>query len=131
MGHLGLTPQFVNAFGGMKVQARTQEEQDKLKSDAMKLQSLGAFALVLECIPSSIAQEISKTLQIPTIGIGAGPYTDGQVLVLQDLLGFDAAFNPKFLRKYLNGQELFLKAFNQFHQDVRECQFPNDKETYT
>jgi len=131
MGHLGLTPQFVNAFGGMKVQATSPEAQDRLVSDAKKFEDAGAFSLVLECVPSKIAETTTNLLQIPTIGIGAGPSTDGQVLVLQDLLGFNPTFKPKFLRTYLNGYELFQKAFEQFHSDVVEQKFPNEKESYS
>ena len=131
MGHLGLTPQFVNAFGGMKVQAKTPEAQDLLLTDAKKFEEAGAFALVLECVPSLIAGKVTRTLAIPTIGIGAGPNVDGQVLVLQDLLGFDPGFKPKFLRQYLSGRTLFSEAFNRFHEDVITGQFPNDEETYS
>lgn len=131
MGHLGLTPQFVNAFGGMKVQATSPEAQDKLVSDAKKFEAAGAFSLVLECVPSTIAETTTKMLKIPTIGIGAGPSTDGQVLVLQDMLGLDPSFKPKFLRQYLNGYELMQNAFKQFHQDVIEQKFPNEKESYS
>ena len=131
MGHLGLTPQFVNAFGGMKVQAKTHEEQDRLLNDSKKFQDLGAFSLVLECVPSSIATTITQKLQIPTIGIGAGHEVDGQVLVLQDLLGFNPGFKPKFLRTYLNGHELFKTAFENYAKDVQNGSFPNEKESYS
>jgi 3-methyl-2-oxobutanoate hydroxymethyltransferase len=131
MGHLGLTPQFVNAFGGMKVQATSPEAQDKLVADAKKFEDAGAFSLVLECVPSKIAETTTKLLKIPTIGIGAGPSVDGQVLVLQDLLGFNPSFKPKFLRQYLNGYELFQGAFAKFHEDVTQGQFPNEKESYS
>lgn len=130
MGHLGLTPQFVNAFGGMKVQAKTKEEQDLLLNEARKFQDCGAFSLVLECVPREIAAKVTNSLQIPTIGIGAGADVDGQVLVLQDLLGFSPSFKPKFLRQYLNGYELFKTAFTQFHEDVIGLKFPNEKESY-
>lgn len=131
MGHLGLTPQFVNAFGGMKVQATSPETQDKLLKDAKKFESLGAFSLVLECVPTKIGTLATQALKIPTIGIGAGPETDGQVLVLQDLLGFNPGFKPKFLRQYLNGHELFTAAFKKFHDDVVQKEFPNEKESYS
>lgn len=131
MGHLGLTPQFVNAFGGMKVQAKTLEEQDVLLQDAKKFEELGAFSLVLECVPSSIASRITALLKIPTIGIGAGSGVDGQVLVLQDLLGFNPSFKPKFLKTYLNGYEQFQKAFATFHDEVQGGVYPNDSESYS
>jgi 3-methyl-2-oxobutanoate hydroxymethyltransferase len=131
MGHLGLTPQFVNAFGGMKVQAKTPEEQDVLIQDAKKFEDLGAFSLVLECVPSSVAAKITSLIKIPTIGIGAGSEVDGQVLVLQDLLGFNPAFKPKFLKTYLNGYELFQSAFSKFHEEVQGGIYPSDKESYS
>ena len=130
MGHLGLTPQFVNAFGGMKVQAKTAEEQDVLFQEAVAFEKLGAFSLVLECIPAEIATKISKRLTIPTIGIGAGVGCDGQVLVLQDLLGFNPDFKPKFLRRYANGFEVFQSAFAQFNQDVKSGAYPSEEESY-
>jgi 3-methyl-2-oxobutanoate hydroxymethyltransferase len=131
MGHLGLTPQFVNQLGGMKVQATSSEAQDLLMKDAKAFEDAGAFSLVLECVPNSIAKTVSELLSISTIGIGAGPHTDGQVLVLQDLLGFNPGFKPKFLRQYLGGYELFKGAFEQFHRDVTQGTFPNEKESYT
>jgi 3-methyl-2-oxobutanoate hydroxymethyltransferase len=131
MGHLGLTPQFVNAFGGMKVQARSEADQDRMFEEAREIEKLGAFSLVLECVPSDIAARISKALSIPVIGIGAGAEVDGQVLVLQDLLGFNPGFKPKVLRTYLNGYELFGSAFARFANDVREGRFPSKEESYT
>ncbi len=131
MGHLGLTPQFVNAFGGMKVQATTPEQQDWLVQDAKTYEKCGAFSLVLECVPQTIATKTTSLLSIPTIGIGAGVNVDGQVLVLQDLLGFNPGFKPKFLRSYLNGYELFQDAFKKFHDDVTEKRFPSDQESYS
>lgn len=131
MGHLGLTPQFVNAFGGMKVQAKTQEAQERLIEDAGRFQNAGAFSLVLECVPSLIAARIASLLSIPVIGIGAGPDVDGQVLVLQDLLGFNPGFKPKFLRTYLNSEELFKGAFEKFHEEVVSGEFPNRGESYS
>jgi len=130
MGHLGLTPQFVNAFGGMKVQAKTAEEQERLLQDAKTFERCGAFALVLECIPSSIAARLTGALSIPTIGIGAGREVDGQVLVLQDMLGFNPGFKPRFLRTYLDGKGLFLDAFRSFHEDVTLLEFPTEQESY-
>jgi 3-methyl-2-oxobutanoate hydroxymethyltransferase len=130
VGHLGLTPQFVNAFGGMRVQAKTEEEQEAMLADAIEYERLGACLLVLECVPSSIAARIARALRIPVVGIGAGAEVDGQVLVLQDLLGFDPGFKPKFLRRYMDGHSLFKEAFSRFSTDVREGTFPNEEEQY-
>ena len=130
MGHLGLTPQFVNAFGGHKLQGRTEETQEKLISDAKKLEQAGCFSLVLECIPSCLTKSITDAISIPTIGIGAGPDTDGQVLVMQDMLGMSKDFKPRFLRKYLNGHKLLTSAFNEFHNDVVNNEFPSIEESY-
>jgi 3-methyl-2-oxobutanoate hydroxymethyltransferase len=130
MGHLGLTPQFVNAFGGMKVQAKSAEDQDRMLADALEFERLGAFSLVLECVPAEIAEKIASALKIPVIGIGAGVGVDGQVLVLQDLLGFNPGFKPKFLRRYLNGYEQFLGAFERFSGDVRSGDYPSKEESY-
>jgi 3-methyl-2-oxobutanoate hydroxymethyltransferase len=107
MGHLGLTPQFINVLGGYKVQGKTHESAEHLKADALLLQQSGCFAVVLECVPINVAKEISELLAIPTIGIGAGPYTDGQVLVFQDLLGLNPSFKPKFVKAFINGQQSF------------------------
>ncbi len=130
MGHLGLTPQFVHSFGGFKVQARTEDAAEALKKQALLLQEAGCFALVLEAVPSQLAEKVTQQLDIPTIGIGAGPFTDGQVLVMQDLLGMNNEFKPKFLRTYLNGHELFLNSFNQFNQTVKDNSFPSIEESY-
>ncbi|MGZ3791881.1 MAG: 3-methyl-2-oxobutanoate hydroxymethyltransferase [Bdellovibrio sp.] len=130
MGHLGLTPQSVNQLGGFKVQGRDEKAQTKIMEQAMQLQDAGAFSVVLECVPSKLAKEISATLEIPTIGIGAGPYCDGQVLVLQDMLGMNENFKPKFLKKYFNGFETMKNVFNKYHQEVSEVAFPTEKESY-
>ncbi|WP_395374314.1 3-methyl-2-oxobutanoate hydroxymethyltransferase [Marinicella sp. W31] len=130
MGHLGLTPQSVNALGGFKVQARNQAEQDKLKKDSLLAQQCGCFSLVLECVPQQIAADITALLEIPTIGIGAGVHVDGQVLVLQDMLGMSGAFKPKFLRQYLDGEQLILQAMNAYAADVKSQQFPSTEESY-
>ncbi|HEY8271105.1 MAG TPA: 3-methyl-2-oxobutanoate hydroxymethyltransferase [Pseudobdellovibrionaceae bacterium] len=131
MGHLGLTPQSVNQLGGFKVQGRDEKAQALIKQYAHQLQDAGCFGVVLECVPSHLAQEISQELEIPTIGIGAGLACDGQVLVLQDMLGMNEGFSPKFLRKYFNGFEEIKKAFNKFHSDVIHKEFPNEKESYS
>ena len=130
MGHLGLTPQSIHQLGGFKVQGREKKAAEKLLQQALALQEAGCFAIALECVPSSLAKKITEALEIPTIGIGAGPDTSGQVLVLQDLLGMDSEFKPKFLKQYLNGFELIQSALNQYHQEVTELKFPTEKESY-
>lgn len=130
MGHLGLTPQSINQFGSYKLRAKEQEEAEKLKKDAQLLQELGCFALVLEKIPSQLAQEVSESLYIPTIGIGAGKYCDGQVLVYQDFVGMNEGFQPKFLRKYLNLYSEITGAVQQYVSDVKTQDFPNEQESY-
>ncbi len=124
MGHLGLTPQSVNLFGGYRVQGRSASEAAQLRADAQRLEELGAFAVVLECIPAELAKTVTEERAIPTIGIGAGPHTSGQVLVLTDLLGFDEHFHPKFARRYFDGHGIVLGAVNEFARDVREARFP-------
>ncbi len=131
MGHLGLTPQSVNQLGGFRVQGRGADAGDKLKSQALACENSGCFSLVLECVPERLAAEITKSLQIATIGIGAGAQTDGQVLVMQDLLGLSADFKPKFVRRYLDGQQLWLDAFNRYATDVRRGRFPLADESYS
>ncbi|MFW0097093.1 MAG: 3-methyl-2-oxobutanoate hydroxymethyltransferase [Coxiella endosymbiont of Haemaphysalis qinghaiensis] len=128
MGHLGLTPQSIHAIGGFKVQGKNQSAADKLKKDAKALADAGCFALVLECVPSNLAKEITNSIVIPTIGIGAGPHTSGQVLVLQDLLGMNSQFKPKYLKKFLNGFELIKDALNDFNKEVKASAFPNIEE---
>lgn len=130
MGHLGLTPQHVHGLGGYKVQGRSEDSANRIEADALTLQELGVFSIVLECLPTSLAARLSKKLIVPTIGIGAGPDTDGQVLVLQDLLGLNVDMKPKFVRNYLNGQELVQSAFEKFHSDVVSGQFPGPQESY-
>lgn len=125
MGHLGLTPQSIHTLGGFKVQAKEQRQAELLQSHALQLQESGCFALVLECIPTHTAKAVSDALKIPTIGIGAGPDTDGQVLVLQDLLGLDADFQPKFSKQYLKGFELIQSALQSYHQEVTKQHFPS------
>jgi len=130
MGHLGLTPQSFHQLGGNKVQAKLQEEQKQLMADAKNLQAAGCFALVLECVPKSIAKQISLELEIPTIGIGAGNDTDGQVLVWQDLLGLNENFKPKFLRKFHNLSKEVKEALTHYHQSVVEKKFPSEQESF-
>ncbi|HNY11544.1 MAG TPA: 3-methyl-2-oxobutanoate hydroxymethyltransferase [Candidatus Wallbacteria bacterium] len=130
MGHLGLTPQSVNGLGGYKVQGGSDAARDAIMRDAEKLEKLGAFLIVLECVPAVLAGDISKNLNIPVIGIGAGPKTDGQVLVLQDMLGLTGEFKPKFLRKYLDGSAIFKAAIENYHKDVVSGSFPDESESY-
>ena len=128
MGHLGLTPQSVNQFGGYRVQGRAPADAQRLRREAQKLEELGAFAVVLECVPALLATKITEERAIPTIGIGAGVGTSGQVLVLSDLLGLDAQFQPRFVRRYAEGHALVRDAVNQFARDVRAAQFPAREE---
>lgn len=123
MGHLGLTPQSVNALGGYRTQGRVPEEARRLAAQAEELQALGCFALVLECVPAGLAAEITVSLRIPVIGIGAGPRTDGQVLVMQDLLGLYGE-PPSFVRKYLDGRRLAAGALDAFDAEVKSGAFP-------
>jgi 3-methyl-2-oxobutanoate hydroxymethyltransferase len=131
MGHLGLTPQSVNQLGGYRVQGRGETAGHRLIEEAQACEQAGCFALVLECVPDELAAEITKTLSIPTIGIGAGPQTDGQVLVMQDLLGLSSDFKPRFVRKYLDGKRLWQDAFNAYANDVKSGNFPAADESYS
>jgi len=128
MGHLGLTPQSVNQLGGYRLQGRSEAEAAQLRSDAQRLEELGAFSLVLECVPAGLAAAVTQARGIPVIGIGAGADTSGQVLVLNDLLGLDAGFRPRFARRYRNGHEDILAALNEFAGDVRAARFPAREE---
>jgi 3-methyl-2-oxobutanoate hydroxymethyltransferase len=130
MGHLGLMPQSIYKFGTYVVRAKEEEEADKLKKDALLLQEAGCFAIVLEKIPAKLATKVSQLLHIPTIGIGAGAGTDGQVLVLHDMLGITTEFSPRFLRRYLNLAEEINTAVSQYITDVKSLDFPNEKEQY-
>ena len=130
MGHLGLTPQSVNQLGGYRVQGRGDEAAEVLREEALACERAGCFALVLECVPDELATEITASLSIPTIGIGAGAGTDGQVLVMQDLLGLSSDFKPKFVRRYLDGRKLWQEAFNAYANDVKNGQFPATDESY-
>jgi 3-methyl-2-oxobutanoate hydroxymethyltransferase len=130
MGHLGLTPQSIYKFGTYTVRAREEEEAEKLMEDALMLEKLGCFAVVLEKIPAELTQKVAKALRIPTIGIGAGAAADGQVLVIHDLLGMTHEFNPRFLRRYMNLYEEMNVAIGQYVNDVKNKDFPNDSEQY-
>lgn len=130
MGHLGLTPQSIYKFGTYTVRAKEEEEAAKLKADALKLQELGCFAIVLEKIPAKLAKEVTESLRIPTIGIGAGKHCDGQVLVIHDMLGINKEFKPRFLRQYADLHTTMHDAFQNYISDVKAHAFPNDKEQY-
>jgi 3-methyl-2-oxobutanoate hydroxymethyltransferase len=131
MGHLGLTPQSVHQLGGFRVQGRDEEQAETLLKDALSLEKLGCFAVVLECVPARVARLITEKLKIPTIGIGAGVDVDGQVLVMQDMLSMNQGFKPKFLRAYFAGESSLKDAFDRFHKDVVAGAFPNESESYT
>ena len=130
MGHLGLTPQSVHACGGHRIQGRNASQAAQILDSAKRLQQAGCFALVLECTPRPLARRITEALAIPTIGIGAGADTDGQVLVLQDMLGMDPEFKPKFLRHYADGCSMVRSAVDRFAQDIRARTFPAKTESY-
>ena len=130
MGHLGMTPQFVHRFGGYKVQGREEPQAERVVADAKVLETAGAFALVLEAIPATLAQSVTRAVSIPTIGIGAGPHCDGQVLVLYDLLGLFDEFVPKFVKPYAHLKADALQALRRFKEEVERQKFPTDEESY-
>jgi 3-methyl-2-oxobutanoate hydroxymethyltransferase len=130
MGHLGLIPQSIYKFGTYAVRAKEEAEAQKLRDDAKLLQELGCFAIVLEKIPALFAKEVSESLYIPTIGIGAGKYCDGQVLVTHDMLGINKEFSPRFLRRYANLYDQIFSATENYIKDVKNNDFPNDQEQY-
>lgn len=130
MGHLGLVPQSIYKFGTYAVRAKEEAEADKLRSDAKLLQELGCFGMVLEKIPAALAKEVTESVQIPTIGIGAGQNCDGQVLVVHDMLGLTKGFTPRFLRRYLNLFETIENAVQGYIKDVKAKDFPNEQEQY-
>ena len=131
VAHLGLTPQSIHAFGGFKVQGKTEEAAKKLLDDAMAVQKAGAFCVVLECVPARLAEIVTKGLEIPTIGIGAGNVCDGQVLVYQDMLGMFSDFTPKFVKKFANVGEIMKEAFSAYCKEVAEGSFPAEEHEYT
>ncbi len=131
VGHVGLTPQSVHAMGGFKVQGRSQEGADQVLRDAMAVAQAGAFCLVLEGVPTDVAAEITANLDIPTIGIGAGPDCDGQVLVCNDILGLDSGFKPKFVKRYAQLESTMIEAFGAFGREVREGAFPDQAHSFT
>jgi 3-methyl-2-oxobutanoate hydroxymethyltransferase len=130
VGHLGLTPQAINKFGGFKVQGRTEEAGEKLIADAEALEKAGIFAVVLEAIPGQLAKEVTERLKIPTIGIGSGRYCDGQVLVIDDMLGMFTDFTPKFVKKYADVGNTIKTAVKNYIDEVKEGQFPREENTY-
>ena len=127
MGHIGLTPQSVHGLGGFKVQGRTEAMASALMEQALLLEDSGCFSIVLECVPSALGRRISQALRIPTIGIGAGPDTDGQVLVWQDLLGMQNDLHIKFVKRYFNGFDGIKAALNAYHDEVLEVTYPDSK----
>lgn len=129
-GHIGMTPQSVNAFGGFKVQGKTEEAARKLIEDAIALQEAGAFAIVIECVPHKLAEYISEILSIPTIGIGAGNGCSGQVLVYQDMLGMYSDFTPKFVKKFANVGDVMTDAFKSYSNEVKTGQFPTEEHSF-
>lgn len=131
MAHLGLTPQSINAFGGFKVQGKNEAAAKKLLADAKAIEEAGAFGVVLECVPAKLAELISKELEIPTIGIGAGNVCDGQVLVYQDMLGMFSDFTPKFVKRFANVGEVMKEAFKAYCKEVQDGTFPAKEHEYT
>ena len=130
MGHLGLTPQSIYKFGTYTVRAKEEEEANKLIEDAIALEKSGCFALVVEKIPAELTKKVSEELTIPIIGIGAGPYADGQVLVMHDMLGINKEFNPRFLRRYADLHSSISNAVKNYISDIKAGSFPNDDESY-
>jgi len=130
MGHLGLTPQSIHQLGGYRIQGREKETAKRLKREAKALEGAGCFSIVLEAIPAWLAKEVTESVSIPTIGIGAGPHCDGQVLVLHDVLGIFQEFKPKFVKRYANLREEALRALREFVTEVREGEFPTAEYSY-
>jgi len=130
LGHLGLTPQSINKFGTYVVKATDEKEAEKLKKDAKILEEAGCFGIVLEKIPAALTAEVTQSISIPTIGIGAGRDADGQVLVIHDMLGINTDFSPRFLRRYNNLEEQMINSFLSYIDDVKSLDFPNEKEQY-
>jgi len=131
MGHIGLTPQSVNQFGGFKVQGKDLETARKLLRDAQALDKAGVFSIVLECVPSALAKKITEEVSVPTIGIGAGPDCDGQVLVINDMLGMYSGHVPKFVKKYVDLQPLIIEALKSYKKEVEEGSFPGPEHGFT
>ena len=130
MGHLGLTPQSINKFGTYAVRAKDEAEAAKLISDAKALAEIGCFSVVLEKVPAKLAAQVTQEISVPTIGIGAGNGTDGQVLVVADMLGMNQGFSPRFLRRYADLNSVMTDAIGQYVTDVKSGDFPNEQESY-
>lgn len=130
MSHLGLTPQAIHKMGGYRVQGKDPKEANKMVDDARILEDAGSFALVLEGIPADLSKKITESVAVPTIGIGAGPYCDGQILVVNDILGLNKDFKPKFVRRYIELESMIYEAFNKYSKDVRNADFPTQDESY-
>lgn len=130
MGHIGLTPQSIHRIGGYRVQGRDQESRKKLIEDAKELEKVGCFSIVLEAVPMDLAREITESLSIPTIGIGAGPYCDGQVLVFHDLVGIYTGFKPKFVKRYAMVRETIIEAVKKYREEVKNRIFPDEEHSY-
>lgn len=131
MGHIGMTPQSVNQFGGFRVQGKSDADAAKILRQAHTLEELGCFSIVVECVPAELAARVTSELTLPTIGIGAGAGTDGQVLVLHDLWGVDTGHAPRFARRYVDGDGVLTNALNRYDADVKEARFPGPEESYT
>jgi len=131
MGHVGLTPQSVNRFGGFRVQGRNAGDAADLFRQAHVLQDLGCFSIVLECVPAELAARMTSDLEVPVIGIGAGAGTDGQILVLHDLWGVDTSHMPRFVRPYIDGERILTDALDRYDTDVKETRFPGIEESYS
>ena len=130
MGHIGLTPQLLHQLGGYKVQGKTETSVSRLKQEALALQQAGCFSIVLECVPPLLAKEITEELKIPTIGVGAGSHTNGQVLVLHDLLGLTMGFKPKFVKSFMNGSEQIQQSIENYIRAINQGEFPDDEHSY-
>lgn len=130
MAHIGLTPQSVNAFGGFKVQGKNEEDAKRLIEEAKAVEEAGAFAVVLECVPEKLAEIITNSITIPTIGIGAGRKCDGQILVYQDMLGMFSNFTPKFVKRFANVGEIMTEAFKQYIAEINDGKFPSDEHIF-
>ena len=130
MGHLGLTPQSINKFGSYRARGKDPKEAEQIANDALALQDAGVFAIVLEKIPATLGKKITASLNIPTIGIGAGPHCDGQILVHSDMLGLTVEFSPRFVRRYAKLYDDIKVAVNNYTEDVINKKFPSDEESY-